>query len=1032
MSTYSNPQVLSVFCLLLVSGSAAPQGGRATFPPPMDVLYENRVQAECDRWLSVNLFNVAVDHQRVSTLRFRIVSLDDPNYAARRNVRPRRVSIRTRAIRVARRKQLLVKGTHVFLELPQPMVRGRAYGVRMRDLGRDTPELAPVVFDDRRTVNDNIRVSQLGYVPGFAKRAYLGQFMGDAGGMPFRVEQFHLLDEGGQVVFTGSIARRAVGERLVGQEVHELDFTAFEKEGTYRLFVPGVGLSYAFDVSPRALNPAYVNLMRGNYHQRCGAAVDRAFSRHPRPACHLDDAWLEKSAEKLSFVKPKNPLYPTHYDGQCHRAVGGHHDAGDYGKYTITGAAYVFSVLLACEVHPERFVGDNLSLPYSGNSVPDLLEECQWELQWLEQMQDERDGAVFGVIKPRTGGYENGMPPSKSKRLFYPKDTVFTAAYAAALARAGRSAILRQRYPDDCRRYLQKARRAWDWLERNETFVHYFHYGGVFGDWDERCWAAAELYASTGESRYHKYFLKHFDPGKKHWGWWGMYQAVGHAVHTYVSMSGRERSNPMLRRCRKALVEACDAYVADAAANPYRLSMPKASVQHGRYGWYFPGDMFGFDLLMGYALTKDRRYLQCALDNLYFTLGSNPWGYCQQTGLGQKRNIEVVDNESSFDGIIEPVPGLPLGVGSEGFYWLNQYGKAVGKGTYPENWPLLNRWYDGFNVTTEFTMAPLIRETIVAGFFSRMKEGQNAPPRVKIRPSRLVGPAPFEVAFKAEVEDRDGRIRSYFWDFDDESFSIQEAPVHVFTHVGKQYSVCVTVMDDEGAIAYDEIRVASRPRDSRLPARPFEADRHTLALYHFDGDLRDASGNGLALKVNVGAPNKRPFGFETEPLWMPQPSGSCLRLRGREHFAVTIPTELLAKPATTALTVEMLLYLESFAGSGYPAGNSIVLGLHQEWDAWVGWKEDRWSRVHAPAFGGPRLTLIGDDRFAKEFPRDRWCHVRIVYDGRGRGRFEVDGRLFGQGAGRFFNPVRREPTTFSLGPFCGLVDEVRVSKVARK
>jgi len=998
----------------------------------MDVLYENRVQAECDRWLSVNLFNVPVDPKRISVLRFTVVSSNDPRYSPARRVRPRRVSIRTRAIRVAVRKQLLVKGTGIFLELPAPMARGKSYGVEMRDPEARVPTLEPIVFDDRRTINDNLRVSQLGYVPGYAKRAFLGQYLGDAGGLPFKVEQFHLLDERGQIAFTGRIVRRAVNERLVGQEVYELDFTAFEREGTYRLFVPSVGLSYVFDISPRALNPAHVNLMRGNYHQRCGMAVDAAFSRHHRPACHLDDAWLEKSAEKLSFVKAKNPLYPTRYDGRCHRAVGGHHDAGDYGKYTTSGTAYVFSILLAHELFPDRLGSDNLSLPYSGNGIPDLIEECHWELTWLERMQDERDGAVFGVIKPRAGGYEGELPAKEAKRLFYPKDTVFTGAYAAALARAARSPAMQKHYPQDALRYLRRAKKAWGWLERNTTPVLYFHYGITFGDWDERCWAAVELYATTGERKYHDYFLKHFDPSKRRWGWLWLLEGVGSSVHTYVSMTGRRTDESMLRRCREALVAACEMHVADGEKHPYRLSIPQPTIRHGQYAWHFPGDAWGFNLLAGYALTKDRRYLQCALDNFYFTLGINPWGYCQQTGLGQKRNIEVVDNESWFDDIIEPVSGLPLGIGSEGFYWLNQYGKTVGKGTYPENWPLLNRWYDGFNVRTEFSIAPLVREAIVAGFFSRMKRGQNARPRVKIRPSRLVGPAPLEVAFRAEAEDPDGRIRSYFWDFDDESFSIQESPVHLFTHVGKQHTVCVTVMDDEGGTAYDQIRVASRLSDSRLPARPFDADQHTLALYHFDRDLSDASGHGLALKVTVGAPNKRPFGFDPQPLWMSQPSGACLRLRGREHFTVTVPKKLLAKPATTAWTIEMLLYLESFGGSGYPAGDSMVLGLHQAWDAWLGWKEGRWSRAHAPMFGGPKLTAINDERFAKEFPRERWCQVRIVYDGRGQGRFEIDGKLLGQGEGRFFNPVRRNPTTFSFGPFYGLVDEVRVSKVARR
>src|SRR5206468_1883281 len=107
----------------------------------------------------------------------------------------------------------------------------------------------------------------------------------------------------------------------------------------------------------------------------------------------------------------------------------------------------------------------------TGNGVPDLLEECKWELDWLEQMQDPADGGVFGVILPRSGGYEQFFPPRESHRLFFPKDTVFTAAYAAALAHAGRSPLIRARYPREAARYLDRARRAWEFLEKNRTYV---------------------------------------------------------------------------------------------------------------------------------------------------------------------------------------------------------------------------------------------------------------------------------------------------------------------------------------------------------------------------------------------------------------------------------------------------------------------------------------------------------------------------------------------------------------------------------
>ena len=75
-------------------------------------------------------------------------------------------------------------------------------------------------------------------------------------------------------------------------------------------------------------------------------------------------------------------------------------------------------------------------------------------------MQDPADGGAFGVIRPRSGGYEHFMPPKASRRLFFPKDTVFTAAYAGALAHAARSPLIRKHYPKESAGYLARARRA--------------------------------------------------------------------------------------------------------------------------------------------------------------------------------------------------------------------------------------------------------------------------------------------------------------------------------------------------------------------------------------------------------------------------------------------------------------------------------------------------------------------------------------------------------------------------------------------
>lgn len=995
--------------------------------PVMDRLYDNRLDAESSTWLAIHLFNVPIDHARAAdTSQFTIASAEDPAYAEGKSVHPTQTSSRTRAIRVPLRKKMLVKETVVFLALPTPMKNGATYRVKVAEIGGTLPELNPLTFDDRTHISDAIRLNQLGYLPGYAKVAYLGQYLGSAGPLEFEAKTFELLDRNGRAVFNGKVKPRGVGDKLVGQTVTELDFSKFETPGTYRVSVPGVGLSSPFTIGAHALDPLYTNLMRGHFHQRCGMAVTAEHSRHTHEACHLDDAYLEAVAPTLkNFVNPKNPpLYEADYNGQQLKAIHGHHDAGDYGKYTITGAQYVFSALNAFEVFPDKFREDNLGLPYSGNGVPDLLEEVKWELDWLENMQDPADGGVFGVIRPRNGGYEQFMPPAEAKRLHFPKDTVFTAAYAGALARAARSPQIREHYAADADRYLEKARRAWDWLQKNDRFTEYFHYGAVFGDWDERCWAAAELYAATGEEDYHRYFLEKFDPTKKRWDWWPMFESAGHAATTYAFLEDRKRDPKMLEGSRAAIREAAAMHVRHSEAYPYRLSMPEPSIRYGQYGWIFPGDLAGYDLLMGYALDKDRRFLEVALDNLHYICGANPSGHFLQTGLGAKRNIEVVDQESAFDNIIEPVPGIPLGIGSAGFYWLALYEKTVDEGTYPSaEWPLMNRWYDGFNVQTEFTMGPMMRETLVAAFFADLGKAATQPPTVKITADSLTGPAPHAVQFDIEAMALGGEIRQVFWDFGDETFSTSRSPRHVFAEPGREYPVAVTVVDEHGLSAYATTTVLSALDHASFAQQPHEPDSDTVALFHFDGDLTDAGPRGLAVEVHSTRTSERSaYRFnEAPPTWMASPNGSCLVLDGAEHFTVTLPADALPKPATTPFTLEMMLYLDEFAAWGYE-GNPLLLGLRNRWDSMVGLQQETWEKANAPKFG----DAIPSSRFAAEFPKQRWCHVKIAYDGQGSARFLVDGTEWGVLGGQPLKPEANEPVMLHLGPFRGKVDEVRL------
>src|SRR6202042_2905558 len=125
-----------------------------------------------------------------------------------------------------------------------------------------------------------------------------------------------------------------------------------------------------------------------------------------------------------------------------------------------------------------------------------------------------------------------------------------------------------------------------------------------------------------------------------------------------------------------------------------------------------------------------------------------------------------------------------------------------------------------------------------------------------------------------------------------------------------------------------------------------------------------------------------------------------------EQFSVTIPDSELPDPATMPWKLEMMVYIDKFAGWGFP-GNPILLGMRNDGDSMVGWYQDAWSRAMAPKF----FDAISAEKFASDFPRNQWAHVEIAYDGRDTARFYVDGKLWGTKTGNLIAASKKTPMT---------------------
>jgi hypothetical protein len=65
------------------------------------------------------------------------------------------------------------------------------------------------------------------------------------------------------------------------------------------------------------------------------------------------------------------------------------------------------------------------------------------------------------------------------------------------------------------------------------------------------------------------------------------------------------------------------------------------------------------------------------------------------------------------------------------------------------------------------------------------------------------------------------------------------------------------------------------------------------------------------------------------------------------------------------------------------------------------------------------------EKFAS-FPRERWCQVRLAYDGKGTATFFVNGDRWAEIAG--VKMKAGKPAKITVGPFKGSIDEVRLTQ----
>lgn len=429
---------------------------------------------------------------------------------------------------------------------------------------------------------------------------------------------FVLTDSNGKTVYNGTLSTPLENENSM-ETVCMGDFSDFSTPGTYTVKTQNGAVSYSFKID----TDVYQDLLMDSFHmlylQRCGSELQGELAGDfSHPACHTTKA----------------VIYGTN---QTKDVSGGWHDAGDYGRYVVTGVETAQDLLLAYEDYPQIWNGKNadlMNIPESGNGIPDILDEVRYELDWLLKMQDKASGGVYHKVTCKEfPGFV--MPQDETEELVLsPISTTATGDFAAIMAKS--SSVYRtydSQFADTC---LKAAKDAWKYLEKVENIRGFRNPEDILTgeyadgqDKDERFFAAAELYRVTKDPVYQEYLESTMEKYILQGYGWKEMGSYGNIA--YLSCENSMINQKYIEKMEQAIIDKADKLLETAENDGYHVALDKN-------GYIWGSNMLvcnqARQLLFAEKLTGNKEYGICAYEQLQYLLGENPLSYCFITGYG--------------------------------------------------------------------------------------------------------------------------------------------------------------------------------------------------------------------------------------------------------------------------------------------------------------------------------------------------------------------------------------------------------------
>ena len=646
-----------------------------------------------------------------------------------------------------------IKDHWIYLKLPSPLVQGKTYTIRLNaDLNTSNSEVT-FVFDVFKHRSESIRVNHIGYLPGAEQKfAYVSAWAGDGGAVDFSDLQgrdFYLVEQGTATpLLTGQVEKRVDrtlyetevhGNNFSRSDVYECNFSAFKSEGgnkRYVIVIKDFGCSYPFRISVNVYDDLKYHCTRAIYHQRMGIALEPKYTAWHRPVNYHPDRLVNGKPFAVRYGSKDGPERPDIW--------GWYADAGDNDSYT-THLLVPKTLMLTYELTPDKYRDSELSIPESGNGIPDILDEAGWLVKFCKRAKGPTGGVVLRVANGRPdGGTPNapgkaGVPTWEDEDVWWTdnENTVDAMGYATLaaqyaynlrLATGGKNAEVNA----EIQSWIEEAKQAYAWATdpANADKKHEERRMGV--STGDRQNALIWLYKATGEKTYHDDFLSTDPlstlfpetvpgfPTNAIFATWA-YLMIDRAT---LAIDQAIYDQALLATKRWA-----DARVTDAQNKGFRMAMNHPNI-------VVIGNATTpvlTEVMVAHQLTKDKRYLSTLQTSADFFLGGNPINLCNVTGFGHYSPTNMLKLDWWFgdqvNGRKDIIPGYVL---------YSQHSDAIKNVTgindgrmwntvYPDKalWPI----YEGFFnsrysvMSAEFTVwQNLVQAAAVYSYLSNVEK----------------------------------------------------------------------------------------------------------------------------------------------------------------------------------------------------------------------------------------------------------------------------------------------------------------------